>query len=375
MRRVRLIQNGLGTVGREVVRLVQSNHERWLDWMGVDISYAAVFDSRGGLVRLDGLSHAELSLALNAKASGRSLAALPNGESTHARDVLGSLSTSSSEKIGEQATSDPVRDVVLIDCAAGDRTYDAISETLVRSGSAVLANKAPLSMGQCEHDWLVEASRWGRLRYEATVGAGLPVISTLRALLAAGDEVREIRACASGTLGYITSELMAGRAYSEAVATAKSRGYTEPDPRDDLSGLDVARKALILARTFGRRLELADIRVEPLMPALDPALSVDDFLAALPEADAAFAEKVERARRSGSSLKYVAAIPAEGEITVGLQEAPVGSQMGSLTGPDNIFVFRTRAYHANPLTVIGPGAGPVVTAMGVVGDILQAARR
>lgn len=357
---VMLIQVGVGAVGSEVVRLVLGHRDLWRRLYGLQVDYTGLLDSRGGYYNLSTIPVPLVRDLLLAKAAGRSLMEVEDGEPITVMEAL-----SRQEAPGR---------TIMVDCATGDGTYGAHLWNLQDPEASVLANKAPLTVEQDRYDALVECGRT-RLWYEATVGAGLPVISTLRSLLAAGDEVLEIRACASGTLGYITSEMMAGRAYSEAVATAKSRGYTEPDPRDDLSGLDVARKAMILARTFGRRLELSDIRVEPLMPALDPALSVDAFLAALPAADAEFAERVARARRSGSALKYVATIPAEGGITVGLQEVPAQSQMGSLAGPDNIFVFRTRAYDENPLTVIGPGAGPVVTAMGVVGDILQAARR
>lgn len=379
-RQAGLAQIGVGGVGAAVVRLVMSNREQWRDAYGVDIGYRALFDTRGSMMNSGGLDEAQLGVALKTKAAGASLSEMPEGTDASPSGLL--------------AAFDGQSRMILIDCAVGDRHYDSHVAALDAGWSVVLSNKAPLAVGQNRYDRLIGAARGGRLWNEATVGAGLPVIGTLRSLLAAGDEVEEITGCFSGTLGYITSELMDGTSYSEAVSRAKALGYTEPDPRDDLSGLDVARKALILARTFGRKLNLEDIKVQPLLPdrpvaqrkeltSARPAAqqtahatspSVQEFLAALPAADAEFAEKVERARVVGRSLKYVARVPARGEVTVRLEEVPMDTQIGSLQGPDNIVSFRTREYHDRPLTVIGPGAGATVTAMGVVSDVLEAAR-
>lgn len=359
-RQIRLVQIGVGTVGRAVIQLVIENRERWRMLYGLEVGYTALLDTQGAVIEPDGLSDLALQSILAAKAANQSLAETPSGERASTAHVLQALAE--------------LPGVVLIDCGTGEGTADALLQALRQNRSCVLSNKAPLALDQQQYDHFHEVGG-GRLWYEATVGAGLPVISTVRSLVSTGDEVQEITACASGTLGYITSAMMAGTRYSEAVRQAHQRGYTEPDPRDDLSGLDVARKALILARTFGRRLDLCDIRVEPLMPALDPSVSVEEFLGTLASADAVFGERVARARSADASLKYVATIPAEGQVTVQLREIPAATQMGSLDGPDNIFVFRTREYADNPLTVIGPGAGPTVTAMGVAGDILQAARQ
>lgn len=357
-RQIRLVQMGVGTVGRAVIRLVMANRDRWRQHCGLEIQYVVLLDTQGGVVDRNGLSDDEMRLALTAKEAGQSVAEAPLGEQTNAANALQPLSD--------------LHDVVVIDCASGDGTAAAHLLALRQGWSCVLSNKAPLALDQQRHYQLHEAGG-ARLWYEATVGAGLPIISTLRSLLTAGDAVHEITACASGTLGYITSAMMTGTPYSAAVRQAHQLGYTEPDPRDDLSGLDVARKALILARTFGRRIDLGDISVEPLMPTLDSSLGVEEFLANLATADAAFVARVSHAQRAEATLKYIATIPAEGAVTVQLREVPTASQAGSLSGPENIFVFRTREYADNPLTIIGPGAGPAVTAMGVVGDVLQAA--
>src|SRR5690606_40262365 len=144
--------------------------------------------------------------------------------------------------------------------------------------------------------------------YEATVGAGLPVIQTLNDLVETGDEIRSISGIFSGTLAYLFNLFDGSRPFSEIVRDAKARGYTEPDPRDDLSGMDVARKAVILAREAGLAIEMSDIQVESLAPAALAKASVDEFLARLPDFDAPMAERVQRAKRDGKVLRYVAEV-------------------------------------------------------------------
>jgi homoserine dehydrogenase len=213
----------------------------------------------------------------------------------------------------------------------------------------------------------------GLVRYETTCGAGLPVISTLRSLIDTGDEVIEIVGALSGTFGAIFSDVANGKPFSAAVRSAKEQGYTEPDPRDDLSGLDVARKALILARTMGRRVDLSELEIENLVPEAMRGLSVDDFLARASALDAAMAERAAEAKASGKALKYVATVRPDGPIAVGLRAIGKETVLGALQGPENIISFRTKRYDAYPLNVTGPGAGAAVTAAGVVADVLALA--
>ncbi|MCC6792296.1 MAG: hypothetical protein IT336_11435, partial [Thermomicrobiales bacterium] len=187
------------------------------------------------------------------------------------------------------------------------------------------------------------------------------------------DDVIEIAGTVSGTFGAIFSDVAAGTPFSTAVRSAKERGYTEPDPRDDLSGLDVARKALILARTIGRSLDLDDIRVESLVPESLRSVSVEEYLARVAEQDAEIAERASAAAASGKTLKYVAQVRPEGEIAVGLQPVATNTVLGALQGPENIVSFRTARYDAYPMNITGPGAGAAVTAAGVVADILALA--
>jgi homoserine dehydrogenase len=176
----------------------------------------------------------------------------------------------------------------------------------------------------------------------------------------------------SGTLGYVLSEVSAGVPFSRAVRGAKTKGYTEPDPRDDLSGMDVARKALILARLLGYPGELRQSSVESLVPKWGRDLSVKDFLARLDEMDAQWKRRVEEAAAQGSVLRYLAQVtPAT--VAVGVQAVPLTSPLAGIKGSDNQLVFTTARYKSNPLVITGPGAGAEVTAAGVLNDILRLA--
>ncbi len=363
MERITLLQLGIGTVGGAVVEQAIANRDRWRRDLRLDIVLGAIAGRDGALVAEDstGLSDDRLRLALDARRAGAGLAAagaglVPTGEAI-ARFL-------------------PAGPTILLDAAAGEATAALDARALAAGAGVVLSNKAPLALPLADP---LAAALWaaagpgGRLRYEATCGAGLPVISTLRALLDTGDEPIEIQGALSGTLGAIFSDLAAGQPFSQAVRAAKERGYTEPDPRDDLSGLDVARKALILARTLGRRLDLSQIEVENLVPDELRAVGVDEFLDRLPELDASWAARAEAAAAAGGVLKYVAIVAPDGPLSVGVRQVPTSGVLGALRGPENVVALRTRRYDAHPLTIVGPGAGPGVTAAGMLSDVLALA--
>ena len=245
---------------------------------------------------------------------------------------------------------------ILVDLTS-DETSALLTEAMQHGFNIVLANKKPLAGPQASFDRLIGTARERGLsfRYEATAGAGLPVLDTIAKLQQAGDKIETIVGCFSGTLGYILTELEKGVAFSDAMRKAQALGYTEPDPRDDLSGMDVARKALILARTLGHRAEMADIRLQPL-----------DF------SDDEFRERIARARRERRVLRYVAKIRSR-SISVGLEALPESSPAANLRGTDNQVAIYSKRYSANPLVVTGPGAGATVTAAGVLNDIVAIA--
>ena len=196
-------------------------------------------------------------------------------------------------------------------------------------------------------------------------------VQTLRDLRETGDEIRSIEGIFSGTLAYLFNVYDGTTPFSAIVREAKQRGYTEPDPRDDLSGLDVARKLIILGREMGLRLELSDVQVESLVPSDLSGGTSESFLERLPEHDAAMQKRFAAARERGHVLRYVGRVTADGKATVGLVEVESRHAFANIALTDNIVRFSTARYCNNPLIVQGPGAGPEVTAGGVFADLLR----
>ncbi len=361
MKRITLVQIGIGTVGGEVVAQALANRDRWRRDLGLDVALGAVAGRDGALAADDpaGLTAARLLSAVEGRRAGRGLA-----------ELAGGALAPPAEAITRLAAGGPT---IVLDAAAGEETAPFLARALGAGAGVVLSNKAALALpfaNPLAAELWAAAGPGGRLRYEATCGAGLPVISTLRGLLDTGDEPIEILGALSGTLGAIFADVAAGTPFSAAVRSAKERGYTEPDPRDDLSGLDVARKALILARTLGRRIDLAEIAVESLVPPHLADVPVPDFLDRVAELDASLAERAATAKANGASLKYVATVRPEGALAVGVREVPGSGVLGALQGPENVVSIRTRRYDEYPLTVVGPGAGAAVTAAGMLADAL-----
>jgi aspartokinase/homoserine dehydrogenase 1 len=268
---------------------------------------------------------------------------------------------------------------VLVDCTAAEGMESLYQEAFRRGIHVVAANKKPLTIAWPMRQKLMESARRHHraYHYETTVGASLPVIETLKNLVRTGDRVRLIEGSFSGTLGYLTNELMAGVSVSAAVRKARDLGYTEPNPQDDLAGLDVARKALILARELGFALELSDIEVEPLVPReLLAPMPVEEFLERLTAFDPAMASRVEDLRRSSQTLRYLARVePLPATAGCRARVAPVGIPADHpavrLRGSEAFIAFTTDRYEAYPLIVQGSGAGGAVTAAGVLADVLR----
>jgi aspartokinase/homoserine dehydrogenase 1 len=267
-----------------------------------------------------------------------------------------------------------LRRPIVVDLTA-DETTPILEYALEHGADLVLANKRPVGGSRSDAESLraIAAAGGRHILHETTVGAGLPVLDTFYKLIEAGDTVRSIEGCPSGTMGYLFGEMGRGIAFSRALRGAMELGYTEPDPRDDLSGADVARKALILGRLLGFEGELSDVEVESLVPADAATTPLADFLSTLEKYDARWAERVAAARSRDAVLRYRATATSR-SVTVGLVEVPAASALGALSGTDNQFAFRTGRYDSNPLVITGPGAGPAVTAAGVLNDVLELAR-
>lgn len=261
---------------------------------------------------------------------------------------------------------------VIVDLTASAEVAKATPGWLARGISVVAANKIAGSAPVAEYAQLISALAQGRGRFlaEGTVGAGLPILSTLRDLIETGDEVTRIEATLSGTLSYLYTELEQGQPFSVLLARARELGFTEPDPRDDLSGLDVARKLVILARTLDRPYDLASVKVENLVPKDLAALSVDEFMRQSTALDAQFGERMASARAAGKTLRHVASLDEHG-ARVALDEVPLTHPFAVARATDSVVAFHTRRYSSSPLVVQGPGAGPEVTAAGVFADLLR----
>ncbi len=264
---------------------------------------------------------------------------------------------------------------ILVDCTASDSVTEIYEQALNQGISVVTPNKRANSG---------EIARFRRLQelgsgpkaffcYETNVGAGLPVIGPLKNLVASGDRVLRIEAMLSGTLSYLFNTFSSTVSFSQAVSIARDRGFTEPDPRDDLNGMDVARKLLILARECGLALELSELEVENLIPEnCREAASVAEFLALLPTADARFQALLKQAESAGKRLRYIARLE-NGKGVVALQAVAADHPCFDVSGNDNLVSITSERY-AQPLVVKGPGAGAAVTAAGVYAELIQVAR-
>ncbi|MGK2860024.1 MAG: ACT domain-containing protein, partial [Thermoanaerobaculia bacterium] len=351
---------GLGNIGRALATQLAAQEADLRVDPGVSVKIIAVADRSGIRVEEKGFKPASLQKLAKQKAGGTRL--FDRTSPLTVKEII--------EMLRREVWILPSWRPILVDLTS-EETAALLQEAIEQRFHLVLANKKPLCVPQIEYDRLFETAREQRvaIRYEATVGAGLPVLDTLAKLRAAGDRVESILGCLSGTIGYLMTAVEEGVPFSKAVRKAWELGYTEPDPRDDLSGTDVARKALILARALGRRLELSEIELEPLFGPENDSDDPEAFVAGLASLDATYAKKAEAARSKGNVLRYVARI-GRGKLRVGIEAVPQSSPMGRLRGTDNQIAIQSRRYKTNPLVVTGPGAGAEVTAAGVLNDIV-----
>ncbi|MBS2018741.1 MAG: hypothetical protein JST00_38090 [Deltaproteobacteria bacterium] len=359
--RAHVLLLGKGTVGGQLLLQLASTRSSLLRDHGIDIRLAGIADRRAQVVDPTGLD----------PGSARSRLV----EATDEVDLGAALKRLA-----------PLETPILVDCTAAD-DMEALYATAFRLGiHVVTANKKPLATSTEKRNALFATAResGAALRYETTVGASLPIIETLKNLVATGDRVHAIEGSFSGTLGFLVNEVSRGEALSTALRTARSRGYTEPHPRDDLAGTDVARKALILAREIGLVLEPSDVVTTPLVPAaLFEPDDVERFFAGVAAHDAKFQQTITHLREDGCELRYLATITPGGEggtadrprVTVG----PVGVREGHparrLRGTESFVAFHSERYRDHPLVVQGPGAGGALTASGVLADVIAIARQ
>jgi aspartokinase/homoserine dehydrogenase 1 len=347
---------GFGQIGRTLAGMLARARQD-----GPRARVVGIIDRSGYVFEPGGISSRRLAALATEKARGVRLSALNGGVAATTADALTAIS--------RHALSRPI----FVDLTADD-TSALLRSALSAGMDVVMANKRPLSGKLSDAQALHATARTHdrRILHETTVGAGLPIIDTYYKLIEARDRVQRIDGCTSGTLGFLLSEIGRGRRFSESLRKAMEKGYTEPDPRDDLSGMDVARKALILGRLLGFEGELEDIALESLVPEPARKLPLASFLSRLEEYDAAWDRRAHEARETGRVLRYVASVTRR-RVEVGLQAVEATSPFAALNGTDNQVAFTTMRYQTNPLIITGPGAGPAVTAAGVLNDILALA--
>ena len=344
---------GPGTVGRVLLSQIEKQHERLIDDFNLDLRVRAIARSKSMM-----LGDRRISLA------------------TWAEDYDGSAVDLDMDAFEQHINPDHLPHAVIIDCTADESVAARYADWLERGIHVITPNKKAFSSAYKDYEALQVAADEGSSHYfyETTVGAGLPIISTLCDLVYTGDEIRSIRGIFSGTLAYLFNVYNGSEPFSEIVRAAKESGYTEPDPRDDLSGMDVARKLTILARELGQRVEIGDFPVQNLVPEALRDCSVEEFLNRLPEYDEEIDSLYEQATAKNMQLRYVATLDADGAAFVGLEAVDAQHPFCNINLTDNIVQFETERYAANPLVVQGPGAGPEVTAAGIFADLLRLAK-
>jgi aspartokinase/homoserine dehydrogenase 1 len=345
---------GFGRVGRALADQIAAPNGQ------PSVRVVGLLDSSGYIFEPRGISRHRLLELTKKKDAGALLASLGGRKA----DAAVALTT-----MAAHAVSRPI----LVDVTS-EETGDLLRTAIGHGFNVVLANKKPLAESFDKYAALLHSSANGgpRVRYEATVGAGLPIIDTYKKLVETGDRVLRVEGCVSGTLMFIMSAISQGQRFSDAVRWAVERGYAEPDPREDLSGADAARKGLILGRLLGYRGPAP--AAHDLVPRAMKGLTLEQFMRRLPELDAEWAERVERERRGGRVLRYVVTATPR-SVSARLQSVPASSPMGALTGTRNLIAFTTRRYRNEPLVVSGPGAGADVTAAGILNDIYSLAAR
>ncbi len=343
---------GPGTVGAALLRQIEKQKERLSKQFNLDLRVRAIARSKQMMLgdrRID----------------------LPSW----ADEFDGAAVDTDLDAFVEHVNADHLPHALIIDCTASDHIAGKYHDWLRKGIHVITPNKKAFSGDYNDYQALQSAADEGSSHYfyETTVGAALPVISTLCDLIYTGDEVRSVRGIFSGTLAYLFNVYDGSKPFSEIVREAKESGYTEPDPRDDLSGMDVARKLTILARELGMPIEIGQFPVRSLVPEALEDCSIDEFLERLPEYDGEIDTLYKEAQGEGKQLRYIAQLDASGNASVGLEAVAEDHPFCNINLTDNIVQFESDRYSANPLVVQGPGAGPEVTAAGVFADLIRLA--
>ena len=341
---------GVGTVGAQLIEQIQQQQSTLLREQHLQLNVVGIANSRGYIFNAEGLD-----LTTYREQLANSQSPIANNLSP----IAYSLST--------------LYNSVFVDCTASAEIADSYLSLLENNISVVTANKIAASSAYSHYQQLKQTAlnRGVKFLFETNVGAGLPIISTINDLRNSGDKILRIEAVLSGTLNFIFNEIAADVPFSETIRRAKEQGYSEPDPRIDLSGKDVIRKLVILAREAGYPVEQEDVEKHLFVPEDYFHGSVDDFWKRLPELDADFEARRQELEKNGLRWRFVATME-EGKTRVSLETVDATHPFYPLEGSNNIILLTTERYHDYPMMIRGYGAGASVTAAGVFANIMQA---
>lgn len=349
IKQLNLFVMGVGNVGSKFLNQIQQQRKYLKENLKLNIRVIGISNSRNMLFDEDGISLKNWE------------AVLKNGEKADKALFF--------DKINQLN----YRNSIFVDNTASDEVASTYASYLQNSISVVTCNKIACSSNYTNYIDLKNLAREynAPFLFETNVGAGLPIIDTLKHLIASGDKVLKIQAVLSGSLNFVFNNFDNKTTFHDVVKQAQEEGYTEPDPKIDLSGIDVMRKILILARESGNRLDIEDIGNKPFLPEESLATTTnEDFFASLKKHEASFQEMYKAAADADSKLKYVAQFE-NGKASVGLQHIPKGHDFYNLEGSDNIVLFYTERYPNQPMIIKGAGAGADVTASGIFADIIR----
>ncbi|MFN2500418.1 MAG: bifunctional aspartate kinase/homoserine dehydrogenase I [Pyrinomonadaceae bacterium] len=349
-KQINLFVAGVGTVGSRLLEQLNRQRQTLADDLRLNVRVVGIANSKRALIDVEGLRAASA-------------------------DDLSTAHKMSVGQFTDGILEQNLRNSVFVDVTASPAVVETYPKLLAKSVSVIACNKIAASSGFDNYTQLKALAReFGtNFFFETNVGAGLPVINTLNDLLRSGDSVTRIEAVLSGTLNFVFNNYDGSCAFADVVRQAQDEGYTEPDPRLDLSGTDVARKILILAREAGHPMEISDVDNTSFLPESCFEGTVQDFYREMERHDSHFRAMFDEAASKGLTLKYIASLD-NGTASVGLQSIGLEHNFAKLSGKDNAVLFFTTRYHEQPLVIKGAGAGADVTAAGVFADIIRASR-
>jgi bifunctional aspartokinase / homoserine dehydrogenase 1 len=349
-RRVNLFIVGVGLIGNAFLNQIQKQRQQLIDKYKLEINVVGLSNSKKMIFNEDGIDLANWKDLLEA--------------SDAVSDIEDFINTMKTQNLSNS---------IFIDNTADTTIPKFYKDILNNNISLVTPNKIATSASNDEYKTLkkIAADKKIHFKYETNVGAGLPLISTIQSLINSGDKILKIEAVMSGSISYIFNNFTADKKFSDLVLKARELGYTEPDPRDDLSGADVRRKTIILTRESGHDIESSDVVLEPILPKpLMDIEGIEPFLKALPNYDGYFSDLIKRANADGKVLRFIGTTE-NGKATISIQAVASNNPFYNLEGSDNMFVITTERYKERPIVIKGPGAGAEVTAAGVFGDVLM----